>query len=142
MKKIISILVAMFIGAGFLGSASADQERGPNIGDCEKPGVTPIIIMYKKGELRVQPATAETERGMVLKFILVGNGDASVNVRGKNKDDDWIEGSAAKGVEMFYVCVRPDLKIPDPEKGKVFEYYVDVPGVGYLDPEVIVKGGG
>ena len=139
MKKIIAILAAVFIGASFLGSVSAEQERGPTIGDCKNPGVTPIIIMYKKGELRVQPATAETNLGKVLKFIIVGNGDASVNVRGKNVDDLWIAGSAGKGVEMFYVCVDPDLEIPDPKKGKLFEYFIDVPGVGYLDPEVIVR---
>ncbi len=57
-------------------------------------------------------------------------------VGGKEADDVWITANNGKGAEKFYVCVDEELDIPG--EGRTFEYFVRVPGVGEIDPEVIV----
>ena len=156
MKKLIAILVAVFIVATCSESTSTvaqetqDLENQvaietkvvPDESRCKKPGVRKIKIKIKKGMIEVDPYKTDAELGDELRFevIVTGNVESFVYVGGKEADDVWITANNGKGAEKFCVCVDEtyeELKFPEEEK--TFEYFVRIPGVGEIDPEVVVR---
>ena len=98
-----------------------------------------INIQFEQGQIKVDPYTVEARLGDVLQFDVSASAENIVYVGGKEWDGVWITGHSTRGTDSFDVLVDPDLDIPDPPGQKEYEYFVVVPRVGYLDPEVIVK---
>jgi hypothetical protein len=138
----IRISTLIVISALILGcEKEPTADKGPTTDDCVDPPITPININFAKNDvIRVSPGAAEAHRGNVLRFKLTGDNEATVHIRGKESypDSSWIKGEGMGG-EFFYVCVDPDLEIPEGQKEKTYGYDIVIPGVGTLDPMVIVK---
>ena len=106
---------------------------GPTTDECKDPPLTNINVIFKKhGEIRVVPPNANTKRGNVLRFKLTGDSSKTVNIVGKTAADAWINGTGSGG-DFIFVCVKPN------QAKDTYEYKVDIPTVGVLDPEVTVR---
>lgn len=98
-----------------------------------------INVQFEEGKIKVEPYTAEARLGDVLQFSVPAGADKIVYVGGKDWDGVWIRGNSTRGADSFDVLVDPDLVILDGMDKKRFEYFIFIPRVGYLDPEVIVR---
>lgn len=106
---------------------------GPSTGNCKNPPITNINITFvKNSEIKVVPPNANSRRGNVLRFKLTGDSSKTVNITGKTGDDSWINGTGSGG-DFVLVCVDPN------QAYDTYEYKVDIPTVGFLDPEVTVR---
>ncbi len=139
MIRIFTLIVISVLVLGCEKEPTAD--KGPTTDNCVDPPITPINIIFVKDEdIRVVPENALTRLGNVLKFKLTGDRDAKVTISGKQSypDSAWIKGEGMGG-KFFYVCVDPDLDIPEAPGVNVYWYDIAVEGVGTLDPMVVVR---
>lgn len=102
-------------------------------------GTQPVNVHYGDSEIRVTPVKVRVKRGSRIRFELKPKGshhrDTVVTIKAKDPDTGaWIDisGNARDNVDRLDVCVPVDQA-----KG-VYEYWVEVDGVGKLDPRADV----
>ena len=122
-------------GLQFSGDRSGTCDKGPD-------GATKLIVINIKKDKKKDKKISKPERacarpGDILWFKVKVKGDKTVEVKGKNLADEWIEGRSDKG--WFFVTVPTDVIEEDDEDGEDFEYSIFVDDFDDLDPEVRVR---
>ena len=99
------------------------------------PKVVLINIVYTPNAI-ISPPRACARPGDVLRFMLSGNPNVLVAVKGKTATDSWIKGGGNN--KWFYVIVPHNL-LTDPGAEKTYNYKISTVGSPDLDPEVRIR---
>lgn len=109
--------------------------------DCDGKGTVSAFIKYGDSYIDVTPHAKVKRKGeIIFKLVPQRNSDFGIDytklditIAGKNASDNWLDtnGKQNDGKKIF-VCVADTQALGD------YEYLVEVPGVGTIDPRVSV----
>jgi hypothetical protein len=141
MKAVFSVSISLAAAAWLAGCAMPPQN--PMLSECPG-GKKDVTVGYGDSRLEADAkVNVKPDGALVFRLrpssIKGPNGldysTALVTIKGKDAKSRWISasGTAAGSDNQLTVCV------PDDQAEDTYEYFVEVAGVGMLDPRVIVQ---
>lgn len=140
MKKMITIIAGLLFMSG---CASEGKFIGANKdNECGGKGKVRIEVVYGDAFLKATPKSNAKRRGQVIYDLKPRNNQESgidyseveVTIAGKTGSANWLnkKGKAREGRDKVFICV------PQNQGTGAYDFSVEVPGVGKLDPRVNV----
>ena len=147
MNRYVLIAGAFIALTGYVAKAHDPQDPGgrvttPTTQDCSDHGRVDVRITYGESEIAVDPRVHVRHDGKLVFALAPRRGSANnvnydevvIHIIGKNNRSSWLNKSVAANdanSNRFAICVEGI------EPG-TYEYQVIVPGVGVIDPRIIV----